>query len=132
MTIENATVKDAVVTDNRDATRKDAVALSRLYHVLMKSAKATKKAVTAVSEGWLPGRDIALLREERDAAVKKHDQLMDTAWAGLKKLPNGTVAPGGATPQTVGLEFFNRSLNRTLGERLSAKAAKDANRRSFS
>lgn len=120
----------AIVTDNRDATADDARSLGRLYHLLDAAVKAHKKAVRAVAEGWV-GQDLESLRADRDVAQARLDDIMDSCWESLNGLPNGTVAPGGATPQTVGMQFFNRNLNRSLKARITATDARQANRRSF-
>jgi len=83
-----------------------------------------------VSDGWVKG-GIADLRSARDEAVAAFDTALDEAWEVLRGLPSGTVAPGGATPQTVALQFFNRNLNRSLNARLTATEARNLNRRSF-
>lgn len=124
------TVDTAIVTDNRDATIEDAKSLGRLYRQLDGAVKAHKKATREVSEAWVGG-DRAALRAARDEAQYKLDQIMDDAWDALNLLPAGTTAPGGATPQTVGMQFFNRNLNRSLKRRITATDARQANRRSF-
>lgn len=119
------------VRDNRDATVQDAQTLGRLYAKVSKAIKAHKKAVNAVKEGWLRPDKMEELRYARDEAQFALDSIMDEAWTALVSLPAGTVAPGGATPQTVGLQLFNRNLNRSLKARITAAEARDANRRSF-
>lgn len=119
------------VTVTRDATAADAKTLAAIYRSLDKVTKAHKKAVREVQQGWLKPAALADLRFIRDEAQLKLDSAMDDAWAALAVLPKGTVAPGGATAQTVGLQFFNRNLNRTLGARITASEARVANKRSF-
>ena len=122
---------ETIVQDHRDATALDAQSLGRLYNVVLKAIKAHKKAVTAVKDAWLLPEKKQVLRDARDQAQYELDECMDEAWDALTALPPGTVAPGGATPQTVGLQLFNRNLNRSLKARLTAADARDANRRSF-
>ena len=126
MTIEAT----AIVTDNRDATADDAKILGRLYRQLDSAIKAHKKATREVSDAWVGG-DRDSLRFARDEAQHRLDDVMDAAWDALNDLPAGTVAPGGATPQTVGMQMFNRNLNRSLKQRLSSTEARAANKRSF-
>lgn len=125
------TTTEATVRDNRDATVVDAQTLGRVYAKVSKVLKAHKKAVTAVKEGWVRPDLMADLRYARDEAQMALDTVMDEAWECLVSLPAGTNAPGGATPQTVGLQLFNRNLNRSLKARITATEARDANRRSF-
>ena len=127
MTIANATV---IVTDNRDATADDAKSLGRIYRRLDAAIKAHKKATREVADAWVGG-DRESLRFARDEAQHRLDDLMDESWDLLNDLPAGTVAPGGATPQTVGMQMFNRNLNRSLKQRLSSTEARAANKRSF-
>ena len=123
------TVTDMAV---QNPTTEDAESLGRVYRRLMKLSKAHKKADRDTTAGWVdPDAKLSDLRVERDLAQSILDDYMDQAWEIINGIPNGTVASGGATPQTVGLEFFNRSLNRNLGLRLSASAARQINRRSF-
>ncbi len=120
----------AAVTATRDATRDDSRTLQRVHYTLTLRSKALKSATRAVSAGWVDG-DVDGLRLKREDAQLAFDGAMDEGWAALAALPNGTVAPGGATPQTVGLEFFNRNLNRNLKGRITATEAKRINRISF-
>lgn len=125
------TTNEAIVRDNRDATAEDAQSLGRIYHRVSTAIKAHKKAVTAVKDGWVQPEKMADLRYARDEAQMSLDLIMDEAWETLRMLPVGTNAAGGATPQTVGLQLFNRNLNRSLKARITATDARDANRRSF-
>lgn len=118
------------VTDNRDATKKDAQILGDMYRALLTSDKAAKKADRAVAEGWLDAPSLPGLRTHRDAIRAKHDVLMDKCWAALNGISNGTNYRG-ATPQTVGLQFFNRNLNRNLVGRTTASQAKAQNKAAF-
>ena len=120
----------AAVTDNRDATADDAKVLGRIYRRLDKSTKAHKKASREVADGWV-GHDIAALREARDVAQMNLDTVMDESWTAINELPKGTCAPGGATRQTVSLQFYNSNLNRSLKLRITASDARQANKRSF-
>ena len=118
------------VTDNRDATKKDARILGEVYGALIVSDKAAKKADRAVAEGWLDVKSLPGLRTHRDTIRTKHDVLMDQCWAALNGISNGTNYRG-ATPQTVGLQFFNRNLNRNLVGRITASMAKAQNKAAF-
>lgn len=118
------------VTDNRDATKKDARILGEVYRALLDSDKAAKKASRSVAEGWLDVVSLPSLRTRRDAIVATHDALMDKCWAALNGISNGTNFRG-ATPQTVGLQFFNRNLNRNLVGRITASQAKTQNKAAF-
>jgi len=136
MTDSNAVVDNRPVVDTAaqaiaDASKQDAQTLGRLYLRVSKAVKAHKKAVTNVKEGWVRPDKMDDLRHARDEAQYAMDLTMDEAWAQINSLPAGTVAPGGATPQTVGLQLFNRNLNRNLKARVTATEARDANRRSF-
>ncbi len=122
--------KTAIVTDNRDATADDAKTLGRIYRLVLSAVKAHKTAVRKVADAWVGG-NVTDLRSGRDEAQFKLDNAMDDAWVALNNLPLGTVAPGGATPQTVGMQVFNRNLNRSLKARLSGAEARAANKRSF-
>ncbi len=118
------------VTDNRDATKKDAQILGQVYIAMLESGKAVKKADRAVSEGWLDINSLPGLRTTRDALVAKHDVLSDNCWRELNRVSNGTNFRG-ATPQTVGLQFFNRNLNRNLVGRITASMARTQNKAAF-
>jgi len=121
---------NATVTVTRDATADDAAVLGVVYARLAKREREMKAATRKVTDGWIKG-DLADLRASRDAAVAAFDAALDEAWEVLRGLPAGTVAPGGATPQTVALQFFNRNLNRSLNARLTATEARNINKRSF-
>ena len=118
------------VTVNRDATKDDARALRRVYNMLFHAVKESKKADRAVTEGWTNPDALEGLREVRDAAIAKLDTVMDESWAILTGLPKGTTY-GTSTTQTIGLQFFNRNLNRDLKSRITAADAKRINRVSF-
>jgi hypothetical protein len=124
---------ETVAPMNRDATAQDATILAGLYHRLVRSNKDLRDALKSLGTGWEKGNDaiIPALRAIRDDAQLSLDVAMDESWDVLTVLPAGTVASGGATPQTIGLEFFNRNLNRGLKNRISAKDAKVINSRSF-
>jgi len=121
---------NATVTVTRDATADDAVVLGVVFDRLAKREREMKAATRKVTDGWIKG-DLADLRASRDATVAAFDAALDEAWEVLRGLPAGTVAPGGATPQTVALQFFNRNLNRSLNARLTATEARNINKRSF-
>ena len=125
------TTQTTGVVDNRDATSEDGIVLGRIYGRLAKLTKDSKTTARNVADGWIHPDSLKGLREERDSALALLDKYMDQAWATLKSLPKGTVASGGATPQTVALEFFNRNLNRNLDARITAADAKKINRKSF-
>ena len=119
------------ITDNRnDASKADAQVLGRIYRRVSKLIKAHRDSVRDLADGWV-GSDLIGLRADRDEAQFALDEALDDSWVKLNALPIGTVAPGGATPQTVGLQLFNRNLNRNLKLRISAKDAREANKRSF-
>ncbi len=120
-----------LVIDNRDATRVDAVDLLNTYRALCDAKRALTKATKAVDEGWIDG-DVEGLRLDRNETQCNLDDALNAAWAHISTLPKGTVAPGGMTPQTVGLEFFNRNLNRDGGRRLTASQARKINQLSVS
>jgi hypothetical protein len=126
--METTTV-DAATT--QDATAEHAQILGVIFARLAKSLKARKAAETAIKGAWIGKADLSQLRVDRDAAIETNDRVMDESWGALNDLPNGTVAPGGATPQTVALQFYNSMLNRNLRKRLSATDARNLNRRSF-
>ena len=128
MTTQSKSV--AVTVDNRDATKEDARTLGRVYRSLVESTKVAKKALRDVTEGWIYPESLDGLREHRDITQSALDAVMDTAWSALIGMPNGVVA-GSATPQTVGLQFFNRNLNRNLKARLTATEAKSINKLAF-
>lgn len=142
MTTMNATIEtdarteaevqlDAEAEAKGNATAENAAWLLRSYRLLTLRHKACVKAAKAVDEGWLDG-GIEDLREERDVARSQYDKALDAVWNVLGSMPRGTVAPGGMTPQTIGLEFFNRNLNRDGGRRLSANQARKINQASAS
>ncbi len=124
------TAPSVIVTNNRDATPEDAKVLGTVYRSLVDGAKEAKKADRAVTEGWLDIESLPGLRSHRDATRSKLDSIMDAAWKLLKAMPNGVVSRG-ATPQTVGLQFFNRNLNRNLLSRITASQAKSQNKAAF-
>jgi hypothetical protein len=114
-------------------TKEDAVTLARIYGRLYHANKAVKTAEREVKQSW--GKSLTSvgdLRIKRDQAVVKLDQIQDDAWVALNALPSGTTAPGGATAQTVALEFFSNNLNRNLKARITPGDAKKINGRSFS
>jgi len=74
---------------------------------------------------------MADLRSVRALALAHHDKVMDAAWIELNTMPSNTNAVGGADIHTVALQLFNSCLNRDLEERVTAKEAREANRRSF-
>lgn len=120
------TATESIVTDNRDATHDDAVNLLNSYRALAKARSEVKKATNAIDDGWIDG-DVLGLRVKRSTAIFAYDAALDLAWDALKAIPKGTVAPGGMTVQTVGLEFFNKALNRDGKRRLTASAARKIN-----
>ncbi len=124
------TTPSVTVTDNRDATKEDAKILARVYRALVDATKVAKSATRAVTDGWVYPDSLEGLRSHRDAAQVILDGIMDKGWTALTSMPRGVVA-GQATPQTVGLQFFNRNLNRNLKLRLTASEAKQINKLSF-
>ena len=124
------TAPSVIATNNRDATTEDAKSLGQVYRSLVDGTKVAKKADRAVTEGWLIPESLPGLRSHRDATRSKLDGIMDAAWKILKSMPNGVVSRG-ATPQTVGLQFFNRNLNRNLLSRITAGQAKSQNKAAF-
>ena len=127
-----STIETAVVeTQTEDASKEHAKTLAVVYRRLFAAVKAVKAAERAIKGAWVGAIDLSEARQTRFASIEKLDRIMDESWTVLTGLPKGTVAPGGATPQTVGLQFFNANLNRSLAKRMSAADARDANRRSF-
>ena len=122
------------VTDNRDAAKTDAQTLGTAYGSLVRADKALRSANQDIKKAWLAGDvEVAMTvaRTRRSRMVAAFDSALDAAWAVLIGLPSGTTAPGGATPQTVALHFFNSGLNRNLKARLSSTEAKRLNKLSF-
>ena len=127
-----STIETAVVeAQTEDATPEHAKLLAVVYRRLAAAVKAVKAAERAIKGAWVGAIDVTEARQIRFASIEKLDRVMDESWAALRDLPRGTVAPGGATPQTVGLQFFNANLNRSLDKRMSTTDARLANRRSF-
>lgn len=126
------TTAEGIVQDNRNATKADAQTLATIYGRLYHGEKRMKKAVREAGDAWLGTAESRQdARDARDEAVAKYDTIMDESWAALQALPNGTTAGNGATPQTVGLQFFNRNLNRNLKGRITASDARKINAASF-
>lgn len=120
-------------TENMVApTVEHAKTLENIYSRLYRAVAASRKAATALKAAWSKGLDIvAEARDERSKVQSTLDQIMDQSWDALSLLPKGTTAPGGATPQTVALEFFSSNLNRDLKARLTSSQARQINGRSF-
>ncbi|MHA2351242.1 MAG: hypothetical protein ACXADL_16620 [Candidatus Thorarchaeota archaeon] len=125
------TQTDVQVEANADATKENAQTLGLVYRKLQSADKALRSATAAIKAAWIGKGDIHELRELRFAAIERMDRVMDDSWTVLSDLPAGTTAPGGATPQTVALQYFNNALNRNLRKRITASDARILNRRSF-
>jgi hypothetical protein len=125
------TQTDVQVEANADATKENAQTLGLVYRKLQSADKALRSATAAIKAAWIGKGDIHELRELRFAAIERMDRTMDDSWTVLSDLPAGTTAPGGATPQTVALQYFNNALNRNLRKRITASDARILNRRSF-
>jgi hypothetical protein len=125
------TQTDVQVEANADATKENAQTLGLVYRKLQAADKALRSATAAIKAAWIGKGDIHELRELRFAAIERMDRTMDDSWTVLSDLPAGTTAPGGATPQTVALQYFNNALNRNLRKRITASDARILNRRSF-
>jgi len=109
-----------------------AKALAGIYGRLHGAVAASRKASTALKQAWAKGLDVvADARVIRTGAMQKLDLIMDESWTALLALPRGTTARGGATPQTVALEYFSSNLNRDLKARITAADARKINGRSF-
>lgn len=123
---------NVVVTENRDATKDDAAILREAYHNLTAARKRLSKATKAIDDVWLlPASQVedgfvAARKAVVDAQASYFETLADE-WGVIRSLPKGTVAPGGMTPQTIGLEFFNKNLNRDGKARLTRAAAAKIN-----
>lgn len=126
-TTETAVVDAPVI----DPSVEDAKVLGRIYSRLTDAVKGVKLAERTIKGAWIGTEDLTESRAARFASLEKLDRIMDESWQALHDLPRGTNAPGGATPQTVGLQFFNANLNRNLNKRLTAKDARSLNSRSF-
>jgi len=110
----------------------DAKMLAIVYKRLSLAAKKLQAANREVKKSWavsLVAVDDA--RAERDSAQENLDRIFSDAWQALVNLPSGTTASGGATAQTVALEFFSSNLNRTLKARITPMDARRINSRSF-
>lgn len=128
------TTPPPVVTDNRQAKKTDAESLGMIYQSLVRAEKAVKGSIREVKAAWLannPQTALVAARTRRTRMQDAFDTALDLGWETLKGLPSGTTAPGGATPQTVALHFFNSGLNRNLKSRLSSTEAKRLNKLSF-
>lgn len=126
------TTKTAVVDPTViEPTVEDAKVLARIYGRLADAVKGVKTAERTIRGAWIGTEDLTESRASRFASLEKLDRIMDESWQALHDLPRGTTAQGGATPQTVGLQFFNANLNRNLNKRLTATDARSLNRRSF-
>ncbi len=122
------------VTDNRDAKKSDAQTLADAYGLLVRAEKNLKGITREVKAAWIANDSASALvvaRTRRTRMQEHMDEALDSAWASIIALPSGTTAPGGATPQTVALHFFNSGLNRNLKARLSSTEAKRLNKLSF-
>lgn len=133
-TVAGGLVSTKPKADKPKATKDDAAKLANCYLRLKKSAKNMRDASKAMSDLWLSDDPSAAHADCVKAyttviAFEEHERL--EVWKVLKSLPPNTVAPGGATPQTVALEYFNRGLNRNLSARLTAAEAKRINKVSF-
>lgn len=113
-------------------TANDALNLGIVYGSLSKALKAYKSAERDVSSSWAKGEAaIKSARIQRNAALQAMDAVYSESWIILSQFPRGTTAQGGATPQTVALQFFNANLNRELKARLTGADARRINARSF-
>lgn len=114
-------------------TIEHAKTLARIYGSLYRAVAASRKAATALKASWAKGLDVvAEARTVRFEAQQKLDIVMDQSWDALSLLPKGVTASGGATPQTVALEYFSSNLNRDLKARITSAQARQINGRSFS
>jgi hypothetical protein len=131
MTTEQLTDVQIAEQAAADATKENARTLGLIFRKLQAADKALKSAAAAIKAAWIGKGDLHELRELRFAAIERMDRTMDDAWTSLSGMPAGTTAPGGATPQTVALQYFNNALNRNLRKRITASDARIVNRRSF-
>lgn len=136
MDIDNTTgVIEATNLDpSRQPTAKDGAVLGRVWrenseaHKAAKSAEREYLAAMAVSGGSPEVIDSLRVAAERAYASKAG--LFQRNRVVIEGLPLGTTARGGATRQTVVLEFYGL-VNRTLGARLSAADARRVNKAAF-
>jgi hypothetical protein len=115
-----------------DATVDDAQTLAEIWGRLSAAVANLRDTEKAIQNTWGSGLiDRPQLRDDRDKARALLDTLLDGAWEQLVLMPSGTTASGGATPQTVAMEFYSGALNRNLVKRITASQAKALNKRSF-
>lgn len=113
---------------NRKATKADAVKLAGFYSDLAKTDKALKSLIRTAKESIGQGDTPDL--DTITASFKDHLESLVKARSGIAGLPGNTRAEGGATRQSVVMQFLG-AVNRDLGPRLTPSTARTLNRASF-
>lgn len=139
MGLDNKTAVDAVIEQttldpNRPATKEDALTLGSIWASL---TAATRNAKTAL-------RNLQLIQAASGYSLKAVDEYVrefDATQSNLKtvlidsrnmieSLPAGVTAPGGATRQSVVMEFYG-SVTKSLGAHMTVADARRINKASF-
>lgn len=122
-----------VLDPNREATAADAAALGRIYKRLAKAEKDHRTAVADLRKAlavWSADADVT----DEELAVEKTSAILTGELISCRRLiadlPKGVTAKGGASRQTVVLQFYG-AVNRELGKRLSVGDARKINSASF-
>lgn len=119
---------------NRQPTAKDGAVLGRVWRENSEAHKAARSAereyLNSMAASGTSPEVIDSLRAASERAYAYKAGLFQTNRVVIEGLPLGTTAKGGATRQTVVLEFYGL-VNRTLGARLSATDARRINKAAF-
>lgn len=120
------------VDPNRPATADDAATLGSTYRSLYQGQKAMRQSVKDLAEmlATNPEASVDGLIGDVELATTEYANLLKSARLTIQGLPNGTTARGGATRQTVVLQFYG-NVNRDLKSRLTSAQASKVNKLSF-
>lgn len=128
-----AVIASAKPDPTRPVTASDVLSLAGSYRRLAEANKAHTQAVSTLRKGlavFNQDTDTDALQVEVEVTAKALANALAAERRTIAGLPNGTTAKGGATRQTVVLEFYG-AVNRNLAARLSGSDARKINAASF-
>lgn len=127
----NGTTETALPLDpTRPASVEDAATLGNVWRKLYAQTKITKQAHSEFAKALATNAYANVDTADLERQSRKLGELLIESRMIIDELPNGTTAKGGATRQTVILQFFG-PVNRDLKTRISASEAAKVNKLSF-
>lgn len=126
-------VLDPTATVPAAATANDAVILAVIYRRLAKANKDNRDAINEYRKALATGTeglDIDGMEQTVLDTGASLTLVLKCERAAIAGLPKNVTAKGGATRQTVVMEFYGQ-VNRELGKRLGASDARKINAASF-